>query len=110
VSRFVYRFAVNEGFRGGATAGQEIEIETGAGGGDCGYPFQVGTSYLVYAGHGEGQLLSTSICSTTRQASLVAAIVRQLRALRDGRAVDALFGTIGVAPRADGYSALVDSK
>ena len=110
VSRFVYRFTVSEGFRGGATAGQEIEIETGSGGGDCGYPFEIEKSYLVYAGPGESQLLSTGICSPTRLAIMVAGLTRQLRALREGRAVDALFGTIGVGPRGAGYSDLVESK
>ena len=110
VSRFVYRFTVSESFRGGATAGQEIEIETGAGGGDCGYPFEVEKSYLVYAGRGESQSLATSICGPTRPAIMVAGLTRQLRALRDGRAVDALFGTIGVGPRGAGYSDLVESK
>jgi hypothetical protein len=40
-----------------------VVVYTGWGGGDCGYEFQVGSSYLVYAG---GQTdLGTSICSRT---------------------------------------------
>lgn len=108
-SGFVYRFLVSEGFRGGAAAGQEVEIETGQGGGDCGYPFAVGASYLVYAGQQEDRL-QTGICTPTRPAAMAPAITRQLRALRDGRAADTLFGTIGVGPRGVSYSDLVDTK
>ncbi len=51
----------------GVSPGQtEIEIVTGQGGGDCGYAFQPGIDYVVYAHlDGEGRL-ATSICSRTR--------------------------------------------
>ena len=42
-----------------------VTIYTGAGGGDCGSPFDVGLTYLVYAttrGGGSGSTLQTSIC------------------------------------------------
>jgi len=45
---------------------QEIEILTGFGGGDCGYPFQTGAEYVVYAYKNSDGRLETSICSGTR--------------------------------------------
>jgi hypothetical protein len=43
---------------------QEVTIFTGQGGGDCGYRFEVGESYLVYAS-GSNERLSTNICQRT---------------------------------------------
>src|SRR5262245_40038398 len=42
-----FRFAVERIYKGGET--RELEIATGGGGGDCGWPFEEGTRYLVYA-------------------------------------------------------------
>ena len=42
-----------------------IVVRTGAGGGDCGYRFHEGVSYLVYA-YGKKDTIGTSICSRTR--------------------------------------------
>src|SRR5215211_7937168 len=42
-----YKFSVEQAYLG--VAGAEIEIFTGRGGGDCGYRFQPGTRYIVYA-------------------------------------------------------------
>lgn len=45
---------------------KEIMIETGLGGGDCGYRFDRGVEYIVYA-HGQPKGgLRTGICSPTR--------------------------------------------
>ena len=62
-------FTVKEAFSGveGATA----QVSTGLGGGDCGYSFVKGTTYLVYAygtGSGERRRLSTGICTRTQLA------------------------------------------
>ena len=43
---------------------QEVTISTGQGGGDCGYRFQVGDEYVVYAYGSDGRL-STNICQRT---------------------------------------------
>jgi Carboxypeptidase regulatory-like domain len=45
---------------------QEIVIETGMGGGDCGYGFRRGLDYIVYASKKPGGTFSTGICSPTR--------------------------------------------
>lgn len=62
------RFAVLEAFRGLSTS--EVTISTGSGGGDCGYAFVAGESYLVYAYQAQGApSLSTGICGRTRPLS-----------------------------------------
>ncbi|MEM7235597.1 MAG: hypothetical protein AAF517_25715 [Planctomycetota bacterium] len=55
-------FEVLESWKGAEV--DAIEVVTGRGGGDCGYPFSDGQIYLVYA-HGDKEL-ATSICSRTR--------------------------------------------
>lgn len=107
--RFAFQFSVSESFRGPAIAGQEIVVYTGAGGGDCGYPFAVGESYLVYASNYKGQL-TTGICAPTSPTVMVPSVVRQLRALQSGQPADALFGTIGTAPQGVGYDDLIEAK
>ena len=108
VRGFTYYIQVTESFRGPYLAGQEIAIETGAGGGDCGYPFIPGNEYLVYA-HGS-KSLSTSICMPTQPKVMAGAVIRQLRALRDRRAMATLFGSIGTRPTGAGSEDLIDAK
>ena len=50
----------------GVPEGETVELWTGSGGGDCGYHFEVGEDYLVYAYEGDDGSLSTGICSRTR--------------------------------------------
>ncbi len=42
----------------------EIIVSTGLGNGDCGYRFEVGKSYLIYA-YGDSDNLLTNICQRT---------------------------------------------
>jgi hypothetical protein len=42
-----------------------VELRTGLGGGDCGFRFEVGKRYLIYALADESGELSTNICSGT---------------------------------------------
>ena len=61
-------FAVGQPLFG--AAGAEVVVATGIGGGDCGYKFERGASYLVYAYPGEnGSHLYTSVCTRTRPAA-----------------------------------------
>lgn len=48
----------------GPVATQTV-VQTGVGGGDCGYNFATGQSYLVYADRGAGTRFATGICSRT---------------------------------------------
>jgi hypothetical protein len=58
------RLLVEDVFRG-ALGGNDVEILTGMGGGDCGYNFEKGKKYLIYAYEHKGRL-HASICSRTR--------------------------------------------
>lgn len=58
------RFAVSAEYRG--SVGPTVELVTGAGGGDCGYNFEQGREYLVYAHRGADGVLSTGICTPTK--------------------------------------------
>lgn len=59
------KFSVEQSYLG--VAGTEVEVFTGSGGGDCGYYFEVGQRYLVYAYRNRNkEHLTTSICSRTR--------------------------------------------
>jgi len=66
----------------GIAAGQkEIEIVTGLGGGDCGYPFQAGIDYFVYAFKNAEGRLETGICSGSQPLTEAAQDLRYLRAM-----------------------------
>lgn len=54
-------------------------VETGIGGGDCGYPFEKGRSYLVAASSNESGQLSTGICSATEPLESAGTALRLLR-------------------------------
>jgi hypothetical protein len=60
------RFDVSEAFSGVSKG--TVEVTTGAGGGDCGFPFKEGVEYLVYAnGAAETGGLTAGICWRTRE-------------------------------------------
>ena len=54
---------VSRSYRGAPE--KRVRIRTGLGGGDCGFHFEVGEHYLVYASAGDSGQLSTGICSGT---------------------------------------------
>ena len=54
-----------ESFRKGAERSYVL-LTTGVGGGDCGFDFEIGKKYLVYAHADDSGQLSTGICSGTR--------------------------------------------
>jgi|SRR5581483_2378857 len=61
----LFRLRVDEPFRG--VTGQEIDIITGFGGGDCGYEFEKGKKYLVYGYTDPKQHYTyAGLCSRTR--------------------------------------------
>jgi hypothetical protein len=66
----------------GVDPGQkEIEIVTGMGGGDCGYAFQSGVDYIIYAYKNSEGRLETGICSRTRPLTQAAEDLAYLRAV-----------------------------
>jgi hypothetical protein len=79
-SPVVVKFSVLQPFSG--VEGAEVEVTTGHGGGDCGYNFVKGETYLVYAyGGRDGKPLSASICSRTAPLTQAAEDLEFLRAL-----------------------------
>ena len=60
------QFTVDEPLLGINGRAQDLMIRTGWGGGDCGYHFEVGHNYIVYAHKLEDGSLATGICSRTR--------------------------------------------
>lgn len=76
----VYKFTVVQSFLG--VEGTEVEVATGRGGGDCGYGFRRGETYLVYAYGGvEGKLLTTGICTRTKPVASAAEDLEFLRGI-----------------------------
>ena len=61
---FIVKIKVESNWKGDKDA--EVTIFTGKGGGDCGYPFQVGESYLIYASKLDNGNLTTNICRRTK--------------------------------------------
>lgn len=93
----------------------EVDLMTGGGGGDCGYPFKEGERYLVYAYKSEGQALessasrtvfgggsslrqagalSTSICSRTMLLSSAQDDLDLIRSLIKGKPQNRIFGDV----------------
>lgn len=61
----VFKFNISRAFSG--VDGTEVEVATGRGGGDCGFGFRKGETYLVYAyASSDGKSLLTGICTRTR--------------------------------------------
>jgi|GEM_PF-6744657 len=61
VRRRIYRFEVSEALTGAPHASEVLEIETGMGGGDCGYGVEIGRSYLIDSSqNGENNRLGTT--------------------------------------------------
>ena len=80
----VVRIQLADVFSGVDSKEKEIEVVTGQGGGDCGYPFQVGVDYVVYARrNAEGQL-ETGICSRTRTLAQAAEDLDYFRGMANG--------------------------
>jgi len=75
------RFKIKEAFTGLDPSQKEIVIATGSGGGDCGYEFQRGVEYVVYAYNDREVGLSTGICSPTRPIDQAAEDLKYFRQL-----------------------------
>jgi len=80
-SKRVVRIQIAEVLTGVEPGQKEIEIVTGMGGGDCGYAFQSGVDYIVYAYKNSEGRLETGICSRTRPLTQAAEDIAYLRAV-----------------------------
>lgn len=108
------RLRVEEPLKGGA---REMTVVTGAGGGDCGYPFNVGGRYLVYAsaagpmsdslnpnqspapppppaGVAPGPVYAVTICGRTRMVADGEDDLALIRALTRGKPETRIFGQV----------------
>jgi 5-hydroxyisourate hydrolase-like protein (transthyretin family) len=74
--------------------GKRIEIRTAMGGGDCGFPFQRGRDYVVYAYQHEGKFVAT-ICSQTAAVERAEADLAYLRNLPRSGQSGYVFGSVG---------------
>jgi hypothetical protein len=84
-------FTVIEAFSGVRKG--TLEVTTGSGGGDCGYPFREGGEYVVYAnGDAPGGPLSASVCSRTREVSRAADDLAYARSVVNGTAAGGRIG------------------
>lgn len=104
-------FSVEEPLKG--IKQNTVDVATGGGGGDCGYPFKAGKRYLVYAYNSEGAALNSSIsrtviggksgmsaqltasiCSRTRPLKYAADDIELIRALNSGKSQTRIFGRV----------------
>ena len=68
--RRLVTLSLDRGIRG--VKGSTVAVRTGQGGGDCGFDFKEGQTYLVYASRHPDGWLSAGICSRTRPLSQAA--------------------------------------
>ena len=93
--RLKVTLSVSEWFRG--AAGNTLVVRTEVGTEACGYPFEVGHEYLVFANWNQGNVTVTT-CSATQPSKMAVARIEQLRALRDGSTLPDLYGFVGTHP------------
>jgi carboxypeptidase family protein len=85
------KFSVEQAFSG--VVGTEVEVFTGRGGGDCGYGFEMGQRYLVYA-YSYKDKLTTSICTRTQLFSRATEDLAFLGTLSSARPGVTIYGAI----------------
>ncbi|HXN49392.1 MAG TPA: carboxypeptidase regulatory-like domain-containing protein [Bryobacteraceae bacterium] len=88
------RFEVTEPFIGMEGRGKEVEVVTGVWDGDCGFRFDRGQSYVVYAGESEDGQLATGICSRTAELDRAQDDLAYLRSLVNGKAPTYVYGDV----------------
>ena len=91
---YTFRVRVTESFSG-LKEGQEVSVRTGAGGGDCGYEFEIGRQYLIDASinHDKG-VFGTSICTLTSLATPDNVALYELRLRAHGKPIPDVSGSI----------------
>src|SRR5579859_5558421 len=87
-----YRFRVDERFSGDIAP--EVEIFSGRGGADCSVWFETGVQYVVFPYRNENNQLWAYVCSDTQKTEYAGPLLTQLRAMRDGKPVARVYGTL----------------
>lgn len=82
------RFQVNSIFSGVAPGQSEIEIDAGMT--ECGYQFEVGVEYVVYAYRNAGNQLETGICTRTRKLDRAAEDLEYFRKMSNAPSTSSL--------------------
>lgn len=77
-------FQINEVWKGAAKS--TVELHTGRSGGDCGYEFQEGKTYLVYVRENSWNGCDTDICTRTALVERATEDLVYLRSLRKRKA------------------------
>jgi hypothetical protein len=92
-SRSGYNFtiAVVEAFAG--VKGEEVTVRTPTDTAACGYPFEIGQTYLIYATATQGGY-SVSLCSRTRRISAASDDLALIRAAAKGQTTSRVFGRV----------------
>ena len=85
-------FSVSAEYRG--KLGPTVELVTGAGGGDCGYKFEEGREYLVYAYKEKDGALSTGICTPTKPLENAGVDLEFIGSLATAKPVGSVFGKV----------------
>jgi hypothetical protein len=88
-------FDVAEGFVGMSGRGRRVLIRTGMGGGDCGYGFRLGQTYVVYAYSAPDGRLTTGICTRTALIENAGDDLAYLRSLSSGLPASFVAGVAG---------------
>lgn len=79
----------------GLSAEKAVQINTGGGGGDCGYDFQEGRQYLIYAyKNPQTGALSTGICTRTQLLEKATADLEYLRSLPTAKPGSTIYGKV----------------
>ena len=90
-----YKFSVEQAYLG--VAGLEVEIFTGRGSSDCGFTFQTGQRYLIYADRYKNKLI-TSTCMRTKPFSEATEDIAYLGTLSSAPQGVTIHGTVGYPP------------
>lgn len=90
-----YKFSVEQAYLG--VAGSEVEIFTGRGSSDCGFTFQNGQRYLVYAQRYKDKLI-TSTCMRTKPFNEATEDIAFLGTLSSAQQGVTIHGTVGYPP------------
>lgn len=85
-------FKVNHAWKG-VEVGQKVVVYTPSSGPACGYNFQLGETYLVYA-NGNADVLISSKCLGNKQVAAAATEIRYLDSLAAGQATGTIFGRV----------------
>jgi hypothetical protein len=95
---------VEENLLGAQAAKTTMEVWTGRGGGDCGYPFERGVTYVIYAHRASPEKLIAGTCSRTRPESEASEDLAYFRGLDQRPSSGEIFGVVNSVALA-GYGA-----